>query len=113
MRISESESGSYQPSDRLIGQFYERIWKNPNTGCWNWLGPAADSGEGWHGQMSAKGFSWRLAARAAPGSGQTLVHRCRRRSCVNPDHLVVMGQLEFTERGYAGVEPLPGDGGAA
>lgn len=77
-------------SSVLPARFAAKITLEPNTGCWLWLG-YIDKVTG-YGQAKHEGrtTSAHLAVyRELRGEHSTedLDHRCRVRSCVNPDHL--------------------------
>lgn len=70
----------------------ERSVPEPNTGCWLWLRAIGADG---YGRVSISGrtrlahrASWELHVGPIP-SGLVIDHKCRVRSCVNPDHLRV------------------------
>lgn len=69
----------------------DKIEPEPNSGCWLWVS-GFGSGTGyariwWHGATrDAHRVVYELERGPIP-AGLTLDHRCRVRSCVNPDHL--------------------------
>lgn len=67
-----------------------RIQPEPNTGCWVWMGTTNNDG---YGLVSIKGKTnrahrvvWERRVGPIP-AGMVLDHKCRERSCCNPDHL--------------------------
>ena len=73
----------------------------PNTGCWLWMGTINPIGYGIlntgipGATRMAHRWSWTLRVGEIP-PGMVLDHRCRVRSCVNPDHLRVVTKAQNT-----------------
>lgn len=73
----------------------ERFWNkvdktSSETGCWLWRGYLTKTG---YGQLTrscityySHQYSWRLSGNTIP-EGHLIRHKCRSRSCCNPDHL--------------------------
>lgn len=80
--------------DRLAA----RIATEPNTGCWLWLGTL--NGKAGYGMINIAGkhtLAHRAAYEAYKGAipeGLVIDHKCRQRSCINPDHLRVVTSRE-------------------
>jgi hypothetical protein len=82
----------------------ERFWSSVDAegDCWEWTGSLHPSG---YGQFRAKGkkmwrahrYAWTELVGAIP-RGMTIDHLCKRRSCVNPDHLEVVTSEENNAR---------------
>lgn len=69
----------------------ERFWKKvrKTRSCWLWLGGISDGyGLFWWGgrTVAAHRLLWEKTVGPVP-PGYELDHRCRRRACVNPEHL--------------------------
>ncbi len=70
-------------------RFFNRIWKNPFSGCWEWV---AESSKG-YGIFSYKGKDWRAHRfsfhyfKDILLEGYEIDHVCCNPHCVNPDHL--------------------------
>ncbi len=82
----------------------DRLIPEPNTGCWLWLGYVNNQGYGVIGKKH-KQRAHRLVYECLVGpipSGLQLDHKCRVRSCVNPDHLEPVTNRENTLRGQCG-----------
>ncbi|MHB8409821.1 MAG: HNH endonuclease signature motif containing protein [Acidiferrobacterales bacterium] len=67
-----------------------RVIRNSESGCWLWTGQINSSGYGvlsWRGKKRlAHRVNYELRIGSIP-SGLELDHLCRKRSCVNPEHL--------------------------
>jgi hypothetical protein len=62
----------------------------PNTGCWIWIGHVDRCGYGKVGSVDGESLAHRASFKTFVGpirDGFELHHRCRERSCINPDHL--------------------------
>ncbi len=93
-------------TEELPPRIARRISVDPETNCWAWLGTITKHG---YGQVSLGGKN-QLAHRAVhllvrgflPDPPLQLDHLCRNRSCVNPEHLEPVTNLENCRRGVAG-----------
>ncbi len=90
----------FRQSDILDGSIPE-----PNSGCWLWLGARSPGG---YGHIRVAGILWmahRLSYEAFIGSipeRRELDHKCRVRSCVNPEHLQIVTRGENALLGETG-----------
>lgn len=93
----------YRPA---IERFQEKIFPEPNTGCWYWFAALDSKGYGqfWDGKkrVYAHRFSYIYLKGEIP-SGLVLDHLCRVPCCVNPDHLDAVTQAVNTARGETGI----------
>lgn len=91
-------------------RFMDRVEKEPNAGCWLWVGSINANGYGVFCQSARKDlpknnrtvFAHRYAYREIKGpvpDGLVIDHLCRIRNCVNPDHLEAVTNWENTKRG--------------
>lgn len=85
----------------------ERFWEKvePTGFCWSWTGALSDTGYGSIGAdgitKSAHRVAYELLIGPVP-EGLHVDHLCRRRLCVNPDHLELVEPGENTRRGLQG-----------
>lgn len=79
------------PRPRPAQERFERLFvPEPNSGCWIWAGGVDKSGYGcFRGINSEKIMAHRFAYGLVP-DGLEINHKCRVKSCVNPDHLEVV-----------------------
>lgn len=87
--------------DKELEKFLERVKKGTN-GCWNWLGFINSGGYGkfFLGKKNyqAHRYSYARYIGNIP-KGMVIDHLCRKRSCVNPEHLEVVTLKENALRG--------------
>lgn len=75
----------------------------PNTGCWLWLAQISRNGYPKIKLHGAAALAHRVSYKAFVGpipEGLTLDHLCRTPSCVNPEHLEPVTNLENHRRGF-------------
>lgn len=88
--------------DLLPDRFWEKVFPEPNTGCWLWGGAWCSEGYGSF-RMGGKTVKVHRLSFITLGSlipsGLQLDHLCRQRSCVNPDHLEPVTARENVRRG--------------
>lgn len=75
---------------RDLDWIFSRVIPEPNSGCWIWDGPPGGGGYARttinNRQIKIHRLAWVLKNGPIP-DGLELDHKCRVRSCVNPDHL--------------------------
>ncbi len=83
----------------IWSRFDRQYIPEPNTGCWLWTGAITRSGYG--SFLVKEGEQWRsklphrLSYERYVGTINGVIdHKCRVRSCVNPDHLQDVSQQE-------------------
>lgn len=89
-RNAGSNPSRWQP---LMPRVMAKVFVNPVTGCWEWLGYLMPGPCGGYGTINWEGRSW-LVHRAVYAhevgpipEGMEVDHLCRRRDCCNPEHL--------------------------
>jgi hypothetical protein len=86
-------------------RFWNLVYKSPT--CWIWLGQRNTNGYGRFfidratGQVYAHRVAWAMTGRLVE-DWQQIDHLCRRRECVNPNHMEVVTAAVNTRRGRAG-----------
>jgi hypothetical protein len=88
-----------------LGKALKRYIVDEETGCWLWTG-GTRGGYGRlkladYGMMEAHRASYEFHKGKIP-EGLVLDHLCRNRSCINPEHLEPVTQLENIRRGETG-----------
>ena len=87
----------------LPERIQSKIMPEPNSGCWLWT--ASLDGKGYGQIMCGRNNLKRAhrlvyeSLRGAIPAGLDLDHKCRVRSCVNPDHLEPVTRAENLRRG--------------
>lgn len=79
-------------------------WSVSENGCWLWTGPKSRKGYGvaWDQQAAKNRAAHRVMYERHKGGipdGLQVDHTCRRRNCVNPDHLTLVTNAENQQRG--------------
>ena len=82
----------------LAERFAMKVGQADQNGCLPWLGGTAPRGygqlfTGTVGNVRAHRAAWELQHGPIP-EGQLVHHRCRRKDCVNVDHLELMSASE-------------------
>lgn len=88
---------------KIILRFLKKIQETET--CWEWIKEKNQQGYGrfWdsNSKVSAHRFSYELFKEEIP-KGLVIDHLCRNPSCVNPQHLEVVTNLENINRGLTG-----------
>lgn len=75
-------------------RFMAKVTPEPNSGCWLWVG-AMYVASGYGSFESRRAHRWSYQTFVGPiPDGLVIDHKCRVRSCVNPDHLRVVTNAE-------------------
>lgn len=89
--------------ERLPLRFWDKVYPEPNTGCWLW-----GAGISWNGYGVTSSDSWpkkahRWVAEVEYGhhDGKIVMHSCDMPACVNPDHLSWATTLDNVRDRYA------------
>ena len=93
--------GQLRQRGPLQERFLHFVSPEPNTGCWLWTGEITRWGYAHLSYMGRKLRGHRVAYELYKGpipEGLELDHRCRQRSCVNPDHLEAVTRSENMRR---------------
>ena len=94
--------GSYENKYPLQERISDLSIPEPNSGCFLWLGALTDQGYGrikFHSRFRrAHIVAWEILNGNVP-TNRVLDHKCRVRSCVNPNHLEAVTRIENLRRG--------------
>lgn len=88
----------------LIETILSRCHPEPNSGCWLWIfvvNPVTGYAYAPLGRRGKRVLAHRMSYEAFKGPiapGLQIDHRCKTRSCVNPDHLEAVTQQENIRR---------------
>lgn len=94
-KVNTLQPWRHQERKSLSVRFEEKYIPEPMSGCWLWTASIhKNTGYGQIGQSGGRGLrpieahraAWQLYRGEIP-IGFDIDHRCRNRSCVNPDHL--------------------------
>jgi hypothetical protein len=109
MKAKEREAAQRQASDRKAATLRRQYWNRPlserllegsahihKTGCRIWRRSLDGQGYGTMGLNGKRVKVHRVSFEAIYGGVDApLKHTCGRKSCINPDHIVVKGQPDF------------------
>lgn len=76
--------------DSLPERINDKIWPEPNSGCWLWSGATSPKGYGvvwWAPGMARVHRLVYVAVNGPIADGLSVLHRCDNPPCCNPDHL--------------------------
>lgn len=99
-RVGATDQAQGGSSRSLPPRFAAKIAHDEATGCWLWTGALDRAGYGQvrHGGRTTSAHQAVFELLRGQGAGE-LDHTCRRRSCVNPDHLERVSHRENMRRG--------------
>ncbi len=86
----------------MLTRVSEKISPEPNSGCWLWTGAIGNTGYGNFGLKNKTLLVHRYVYAELVGAipiGLDLDHKCRIRSCCNPNHLEPVTRSENIKRG--------------
>ena len=90
----------------LTEELDDKVYRDPNSGCWVWLGAG---GGGGYGRIGVK-FAHRVVYEELVGpipEALVLDHLCRVKPCVNPYHLEPVTHAVNVSRANAAVTHCP------
>lgn len=103
--VTELPSGPVGRREDIEARIMQRVRVDEVSGCWLWQGPTSGGGRGGgYARMSLDGQTvavhivmWVNRNGYVPGKKQ-IDHTCRRRNCVNPDHLEMVTHRQNQRR---------------
>lgn len=87
--------------EKVLKRFHSKIFKDPESGCWIWVTGLSPNGYGRFHVMSGYAVfahRWYYETVVGPLGSLVIDHLCRRKNCVNPDHLEPVTQSENSRR---------------
>ena len=87
--------------ERLPQRFWDKVYPEPNTGCWLW-NASTYRGYGRYNHQRKPQWAYAVAYKELVGpvpEGLELDHTCRQPTCVYPGHLEPVTHLENMRRG--------------
>lgn len=81
----------------MLNRFMNKVYPEPNTGCWLWGGGLTNGGYGRFKFEGRTQLAHRISYRFYNGGlcdERQVCHSCDTPSCVNPDHLFSCNQKE-------------------
>lgn len=89
---------------KTIKRFHEKVYPEPNSGCWLWGGNVTDRGYGRvylnNKSIKAHRVSVEIHRNITLKKEDVICHKCNNTYCVNPDHLYIGTQSENMEQAY-------------
>lgn len=86
----------------LLDRIFARCFTVPFSGCWIWMGATTKDGYGAMRVGKKVAYVHHLThdeAKGVPRRGLERDHKCKIRSCCNPDHLEAVTPVENAARG--------------
>ena len=96
--VKRGDHARYFPSHSpRTGSRHKKIAVDPDTECWTWQGTLNKAGYGivQEGGRDYRAHRWFYEQKHGPIPDEKHIHHsCGRRSCVNPDHLLVVSPAD-------------------